>query len=173
LERTDDDKLAFARYVDAIGMAWARVSQEEDKDHCNKAVTALEEAFAIRYELLGPWHVDTVETLNKLASVHLHLREYDEACNAYWEVFWVRRAIFGPGHPSVAIAAHALGNVFVKLASTDEALQYFQIAVEIYDKMHLPNKHPAVARLMRDYKRLDRICLTNRLPPQKTRKAQR
>ena len=173
LERSDEDRLRFCRAVDAIGMAWARVSQDDDPDHCNKAMTALEEAFAIRYDLLGPWHVDTVETLNKMASVHLHLREYTEACNAYWEVFWVRKAIFGPDHPSVAIAAHALGNVFVKLAATEDAANFFQIAVEIYDKMHLPNKHPAVARLMRDYKRLDRICLTSRLPPQKSRAVQR
>lgn len=170
LEQSEEDQLAFARVVDAVGMAWARVTHEEDKDHCHKAMTALEEAFHIRYELLGPWHVDTVETLNKMASVHLHLREYEEACNAYWEVFWVRKAIFGPDHPSVAIAAHSLGNVFVKLAATEDAAKFFQIAVEIYEKMQLPNKHPAVARLMRDYKRLDRICLTSRMP--RPRKAQ-
>ena len=162
---SEDDQLALARVVDAIGMAWARVSQEEDLDHCQKAMTALEEAFQIRYDLLGPSHIDTVETLNKIASVHVHLREYSEACQAYWEVFVTRKAIFGPEHPSVAIAAHALGNVLVKLASTEDAANFFQIAVDIYNKMDLPNKHPAVKRLMQDYKRLDRICLTSRVPP--------
>lgn len=164
LKRTDDNSIALARAVDAIGMAWARVPQEEDQDHCHKAMTALEEAFAIRYELLGAWHVDTVETLNKMASVHLHLREYADACNAYWEVFWMRKAIFGPEHPSVAIAAHALGNVFVKLAAKEDGRRFYQIAVDIYDKMALSNKHPAVRRLMSDFKRLDRICLASRVP---------
>jgi len=162
LQQSDDDRLALARVVDAIGMAWARVSQDDDQDHCYKAKAALEEAFKIRYDLLGPWHIDTVETLNKIAYVHLHLREYDEAGNAYWEVFWVRKAIFGGDHPSVAIAAHALGNVMVHLAATEDAAKYFQIAVEIFDKMALPNKHPAVTRLMKDYKRLDRIHLASR-----------
>eukprot|EP00797_Seminavis_robusta_P025367 Sro440_g143410.2 (534) ;mRNA; r:20650-22251 len=160
-----EDRLAFARVVDSIGMAWTRVTQDEDVDHCHKAMAALEEAFQIRYELLGPWHPDCVETLNKIASVHLHLREYSEACNAYFEVFHVRKAIFGANHPSVAIAAHALGNVLVKLASTEEASRFFDIAVDIYDRMNLPIKHPAVTRLMRDQKRLDRLSLT-RLPMQ-------
>ena len=158
--------MAFARVVDSIGMAWSRVSQDEDSDHCHKAMAALEEAFQIRYELLGHWHPDCVETLNKIASVHLHLREYSEACEAYYEVFHVRLAIFGKDHPSVAIAAHALGNVLLKLASTEDAANFFQIAVEIYERMKLPNKHPAVTRLMRDYKRLDRIGLISRLPKQ-------
>ena len=162
---SEEDQLALARVVDAIGMAWARVSQEEDLDHCQKAMTALEEAFQIRYDLLGPSHIDTVETLNKIASVHVYLREYSEAYQAYWEVFVTRKAVFGPEHPSVAIAAHALGNVLVKLASTEDAANFFQIAVDIYNKMDLPNKHPAVKRLMQDYKRLDRICLTSRVPP--------
>lgn len=157
MERTRDNRLAFARVIDAIGMAWARVSRDDDRDHCRKAMTALEEAFQIRYELLGAWSVDTVETLNKIASVHLQFGEYDEACNAYWEVFCVRRSIFGNSHPSVAVAAHSLGNVYVKLAATRDAANFFQIALDIFNEMNLPNKHPALTRLMRDYKRLDRL----------------
>jgi len=168
LQRNADDHLALARVVDAVGMAWARVSEEDNDDHCEKSMTALEEAFDIRYSLLGPVHIDTVETLNKIASVHVQLREYQEAYEAYGEVYLVRKAIFGAEHPSVAVAAHALGNVLIKLASTHDAACYFQIAIDIYDSIRVPNSHPAVQRLVDDYKRLDRLCLTGRVPSMST-----
>ena len=116
----------------------------------------LEQAFAIRHHHLGVWHVDTVESYNKLASVYLHLGKIREACDAYREVFLVRRSIFGPDHPSVAITSHSIANCHYKLREITDSLKWYQISLDIYEKMKLPYRHPTVAKLLKDRSRLER-----------------
>jgi hypothetical protein len=116
----------------------------------------LEQAFAIRHHHLGVWHVDTVESYNKLASVYLHLGKIREACDAYREVFLVRRSIFGPDHPSVAITSHSIANCHYKLREIIDSLKWYQISLDIYETMKLPYRHPTVAKLLKDRSRLER-----------------
>jgi hypothetical protein len=149
--------LSVAGSLDSIGLAALR--SRKSTITLDKANTVLGEAFAIRFALLGPWHVDTVETYNKIASVHLHLQEFREAAKAYEEVHSVRAALFGERHPSVAIAAHSLANVYLKLSQHDLSYHYYNVALDIYTHMQLPTDHPTVARLLRDRKRLERICM--------------
>ena len=47
--------------------------------------------------------------------------------------------------------------MFYLLGEPDNADNFFNIAMEIYDNMELGNENPAVARLLRDMKRLERI----------------
>ena len=115
----------------------------------------LEQSFAIRHYHLGVWHVDTVDSYNKLASVHLHLGELRKACHHYKEVFFTRRAIFGGRHPSVAISAHAVANCYYKLRDVPEALHWYQLSLDVYERMKLPYRHPTVAKLLKDRSRLD------------------
>merc|ERR1719162_254236 len=115
----------------------------------------LEQAFAIRNHHLGAWHVDTVETYNKLASVLLHLGLLKEASKAYREVFLVRRSIFGNGHPSVAIAAHSLANCHYKMGAVKESLGWYRISLDVYETMGLSYRHPAVTKLLMDQSRLE------------------
>jgi tetratricopeptide (TPR) repeat protein len=150
--------LSVAGSLDSIGLAALRSRKSTHTLHNAKEV--LGEAFAIRFALLGPWHVDTVETYNKIASVHLHLQEFREAAKAYEEVHSVRAAIFGDNHPSVAIAAHSLANVYLKLMQHDLSYRYYNVALDIYKRMQLPTDHPTVARLLRDRKRLERVCMS-------------
>ena len=150
--------LSVAGSLDSIGLAALR--SRKSPSTLQKANTVLGEAFAIRFALLGPWHVDTVETYNKIASVHLHLQEFREAAKAYEEVHSVRAAIFGERHPSVAIAAHSLANVYLKLSQHDLSYHYYDVALDIYTHMKLPTDHPTVARLLRDRKRLERVCMS-------------
>lgn len=149
--------LSVAGSLDSIGLAALRWSRKNTITLHN-AQEVLGEAFAIRFALLGPWHVDTVETYNKMASVHLHLKEFREAAKAYEEVHSVRAAIFGENHPSVAIAAHSLANVYLKLSQHDLSYHYYNVALDVYKHMQLPTDHPTVARLLRDRKRLERVC---------------
>jgi hypothetical protein len=106
--------LSVGRALDAYGLAALRSLKTHAR--LRQAKSALDEAFAIRFHQLGVWHVDTVETFNKIASVHLHMGNFREACRAYEEVYLVRKAIFGMKHPSVAISAHSLANVHLKLS---------------------------------------------------------
>jgi tetratricopeptide (TPR) repeat protein len=134
--------------------------QQQTSNECNcgrllqRARRLLEQAFAIRRRHLGVWHVDTVETYNKLASVHLHLGELQQACDAYQQVFAVRRAVFGCQHPSVAIAAHALANAYYKMRLAKESLRWYQTALKIYEQMQLSYQHPTVAKLLKDRSRI-------------------
>jgi len=125
-------------------------------DDLRYAQRLLEQAFGIRTHHLGVWHVDTVETFNKLAGVLLHLGRYRDASMAYREVFLVRRAIFGDHHPSVAIAAHSLANCHYKMGAIRESLEWYKVSLDIYETMGLSYRHPAIASLLRDQSRLEK-----------------
>ena len=122
-----------------------------------EAKSLLDEAFAIRYKQLGVWHVDTVETYNKIAGIHLLLGNYQDALSHYEEIYLVRKAIFGStNHPSVAITAHTLANVNLKLCRPDDAKKYYDLALQIYNQMNLSSNHPTVAKLLKDRSSLER-----------------
>lgn len=143
--------LAMARVLDHMGVLC--IQQEK----MNSAIGFLRDAFGLRYDKLGAWHVDTVESLNHLAKAYLLKHNFIQAVECYWQVFWLRKAIFGPSHPSVAVTAHDLANAFVGQGRFDDADNFYEISMEIYDKMSLPIENPAVARLLRDMRRLERL----------------
>eukprot|EP00934_Nitzschia_sp_Nitz4_P002457 Nitzschia sp. Nitz4//NODE_590_length_10398_cov_65.316349//6698//7987//NITZ4_additional_000086-RA//1//CDS//3329531989//2447//frame0 len=145
--------LSVARSLDAYGLATLRHCKDEPG--LLQAKQALDDAFSIRFHNLGVWHVDTVETYNRIASVYLHLGFLEKACTAYEEVYLVRKAIYGPKHPSVAISAHGLANVHMKMDQYEEAARFFRLALGVYRKMDLPTDHPTVARLLQDIQRLE------------------
>lgn len=151
-----DRHVAIARILDRIGLAACKASAKSQEE-LHTARTALHQAFLLRYELLGAWHVDTVESLNNLARVQMLLHHYHEARKSYYEVLRVRKAIFGADHPSVAVTAHSLAKACTKLNQLDEAYTYFQMAVEIYERMDMPKENPTYASLMQDVNRLERV----------------
>jgi hypothetical protein len=69
------------------------------------------------------WHVDTVDTTNRIANVHALANP--EARRCYWEVFWVRKGIFEAQLPGVAVAVHDLANAFVKLGSPEDGSNFY------------------------------------------------
>jgi tetratricopeptide (TPR) repeat protein len=143
--------VAVAKALDCLGVTNSRCGAA----YLDKALELLQEAFQIRRQELGVWHVDTVDTMNRIAKVHALAENFPEARRCYWEVFWVRKAIFGAQHPSVAVAAHDLANCFVRLGSLEDGSNFYQIAMEIFDKMGLPSGNPAVSKLLRDMKQLE------------------
>jgi phage tail tube protein FII len=157
--------LTVGRVLDAKGLALLRQQQQSQQrdsivssqKQLLQAQQFLNEAFAIRSRQLGVWHVDTVETYNKLASVYLHLGELIQACQAYHQVFLVRRAIFGMYHPSVAVSAHAVANVYYKLKKETESSHWYEVAISVYRGIPLRDDHPTVMKLLKDQSRLDHI----------------
>lgn len=145
--------VAIAKALDCLGVANSRGGAA-----CfDQSLELLQDAFWIRRQKLGVWHVDTVDTMNRIAMVHALAENFSEARRCYWEVFWVRKAIFGAQHPSVAVAAHGLANSFVKLGSLEDGSNFYHIAMEIFDKMGLPSENPAVSKLLRDMKQLEQV----------------
>jgi tetratricopeptide (TPR) repeat protein len=140
--------------LDKVGQAASHLNTEENT---RIALVALNEAFEVRYEILGPTHADTVDSLNNIAAVHLNMRDYHLARKAYHEVYIVRQLIFGPRHPSVAITAHQLGGVHLALSQVEDAARYYQRALEIYQKLKFRSDNPTMKRLSRDIAELERL----------------
>jgi tetratricopeptide (TPR) repeat protein len=151
-----DRHVAIARILDRIGLAACKASAKS-KDELQTARSTLHQAFLLRYELLGAWHVDTVESLNNLARVQMLLSHYHEARKSYYEVLRVRKAIFGPDHPSVAVTAHSLAKACTRLNQLEESYTYFQLAMDIYKRMDMPKENPTFASLVQDVNRLERV----------------
>jgi len=149
--------LGIAVAMERMGMA-IMASSPDDMDSLQRAYTVLLEAFRIRQSHLGSWHPDTVDCMNWIGKVHMLCNNLQEARRCYWQVFWVRRAIFGSDHPSCAVAAHDLANLYFKLGRIQDANNFFQIALEVYEKLKLSHDNPSMARLIRDLKRLHRIA---------------
>ena len=127
---------------------------------CHKAGLfhqCLQEALKLRKEELGPWHVDTVSTLQNLAKLLLLTGHPARAAVHYVEVVHLRRAIFGPNHPSTAVTAHCLGNAYLQAHDTVAAEIWYHHALQIYNAMRLPNDNPAVSKLLRDRQQLERV----------------
>jgi catechol-2,3-dioxygenase len=101
--------------------------------------------------------VDTIDTLNNMAAVHLHLQEFQEARQAYFEVGTLRELIFGRKHLSVAVTAHCLGGVHIRLGEVAKAFKYYHDALDIYKDLQLSDDNPTVARLLHDITSLGRI----------------
>jgi len=114
------------------------------------ALSPLQRAWQIRSHHLGVWHVDTVDTYNKIAFCHERKGDYPKALATYQEVLRVRKAIWGPHHPSVAITAHALAKIHAQLGHSRESQTYFQMAKEIYTQLGMRYSHKAMASLVQD-----------------------
>lgn len=127
--------LRIARVLELYAIAEsAQTTSSKDKEQLECALSCLESAFAIRYELQGPEHIDTVETLSRIGRVQLRQRQYAEAKECYYEVLKLREAIFGDDHPSVAHAARLLAVAHTRLYQGDLAKRYFEEALTIYER---------------------------------------
>lgn len=119
-------------------------------------MVALDEALLIRYEKLGPTHIDTVETLNKIARVQMKLCWFVDSRNSYYEVLKLRQAIFGDTHPCVAITAHALATVHARLYEIGEAKLCFSRALTIFQRNGM-GKHKFADRIRQDISELQHV----------------
>lgn len=126
-----DLRIARALELYAIVESTNTNLSKQDTQKLSNALSCLDTAFTIRYELQGPKHIDTVETLNRIGRVHLKQKEFTRARQSFYEVLTLRKAIFGSEHPCVATTARALAVTHCRLYQPDAALFYFQSALHI------------------------------------------
>jgi tetratricopeptide (TPR) repeat protein len=93
------------------------------------AMESLEMSFTLRLQVLGPLHVDTVDTFNNIASVYFKQHNNLEAARCYREVLTLRQAIFGLNHPSVAVTARDLARTCIRLDLKEEAQELYSLAM--------------------------------------------
>jgi len=129
---------------------------EDENDNCNSNIStkaglllglqSLRKAFRIRFDVMGPTHIDTVETVNKIAGIYMKLGMYSSAKTDYFEVLTLRTAILGDTHPSVAVAAQSLGMAHLKMNEEEQAKAYFLQALNVFALAGLGD-HPIAAKL--------------------------
>jgi tetratricopeptide (TPR) repeat protein len=93
------------------------------------AMESLEISFTLRLQVLGPLHVDTVDTFNNIAGVYYKQHNNLEAARCYREVLTLRQAIFGLNHPSVAVTARDLARTCIRLDLKEEAQELYSLAM--------------------------------------------
>ena len=100
------------------------------------AIVALSDALSIRSEILGPTHVDTIETVNKIAGVRLAMRSCVRAALEYLKVFNQRAHVLGRNHESVAATSYILGCILDdELQMTEEGEDFLKLSLQIYDSL--------------------------------------
>jgi hypothetical protein len=122
-----------------------------------RSYTVQLESFRLRSLHVGSHHVDVISGLNHIAKLHCHNRDWVLALQCLWQVYWARTSVFGPIHPSCGVTAHDVANVFCHLRMHDDAANFFSIASHVYDTLNLPDHNPALKKLNRDVKRLERL----------------
>jgi hypothetical protein len=122
-----------------------------------RSYTVQLESFRLRSLHLGSHHVDVISGLNHIAKLHCHNRDWVLALQCLWQVYWARTSVFGPVHPSCGVTAHDVANVFCHLRMHDDAANFYSIASHVYDTLNLPDHNPALKKLNRDVKRLERL----------------
>jgi serine/threonine-protein kinase len=100
-----------------------------DRDDFAAARHRFAEALALRREVLGDDHPDTVQARSNLASTLFRLGQYDRAEAVYQEIVAIRRHLLGPDHPvlartlsSLAVVQQQRGRLAAAEASLREAL---------------------------------------------------
>jgi serine/threonine protein kinase len=92
----------------------------------SKAAALFESALADRQKLLGPHHLDTLETLQYLATAYSGQGRTAEAADLHHLVVAERTKQLGPNHPDTLRAMDSLGMAYGNLGQTAKAIQLFE-----------------------------------------------
>ena len=157
LSSQNKSSLFQSQVLEGMGKAHFQLQQFLQARDC------FQQAFELRYQLLGPWHVDTVEAFNHVAAALMQLQHYHQAAKAYHEIWMVRSAIFGATHPSVGIAARALGQAHWKLQQYPQADEAFRKAYSILKANGVSENNPILQELKNDRQELQRRLVISKL----------
>ncbi|MBE0594972.1 MAG: serine/threonine protein kinase, partial [Gemmatimonadales bacterium] len=99
----------------------------------DQAAPLLEEAVALRQEILEPDDPRLAESLNILAEVDHATGNYARADSLYWRALSIREQALGPDHPDVAETLSDLGALKLTLGDHRQAESLSRRAVAIYE----------------------------------------
>ena len=131
----DPTLAASARGLD--GVAEARLANELGSlafhnDRGPEAVTRYERALALREQVLGADHPDTLSTLANLGNALFKADRIDEAIAATERALRLREEVLGPDHPDVATTLNNLGVIYRTVQRTDDAIAAYDRAIAIW-----------------------------------------
>ena len=116
-------KLSFA-------LSWSGQHEYE------KSLQSLQEAFAIRSNLLGSTHPDTADVQDAIGSVHRSAGRFQTAVDFYNIALSARLKSLGDKHPSVAASLTNLALAHMGWEKYDEAIKYLVDALAILGDQH-------------------------------------
>jgi tetratricopeptide (TPR) repeat protein len=122
-----ESHLGAAKNYNLLGRAACQINR------LDLAMEALEMSFTLRLQVLGPLHVDTVDTFNNIAGVYYKQHNNLEAARCYREVLTLRQAIFGLNHSSVGVTRRALARTCIRLDLKEEAQGLYSLALSTCD----------------------------------------
>ncbi len=95
------------------------------------------------YEARNIESMDSIRTLNNLASVYGDMKRYDEALALHDRVLPLRVRVFGENHPAVATTLTNMGFCHYHLKEMDKAAEVTQRALDLRRRL-LPPDHPDI-----------------------------
>jgi non-specific serine/threonine protein kinase/serine/threonine-protein kinase len=119
-----EQPLVQARLMSTMGVVYYQLGLYQESE------PLLEESLATRRELLGPRHLDTVESLSRLANLYFVQSRYDETEPLYMELLEARRELLGEDHYDTMGSTYNLGNLYKNQWRLEEAEPYLKQALE-------------------------------------------
>jgi non-specific serine/threonine protein kinase/serine/threonine-protein kinase len=114
------DPLTVARLQDLLG------ASQRSLGNLAQSQELLERAHATRQALLGPDHIETLQTKQHLASLYQDQGKYDQAASLYRDVIAGRTAKLGADHADTLDARNDLGTLLQDQGKYDQALRLHQ-----------------------------------------------
>ncbi|MEM7163827.1 MAG: serine/threonine-protein kinase [Planctomycetota bacterium] len=122
----------------------------------DEAEEQLQRGLALRRELFGPNHADSIASFNAIALLRQSQQRYDEAAAMFTAALDARIALLGSEHPAVAQSYQNLGRVAFQQQRLDEAealyLKVLQRRIALYGA-----KHQGVAMVQFDLAEVARV----------------
>ncbi|MCA9315524.1 MAG: serine/threonine-protein kinase [Planctomycetota bacterium] len=94
------------------------------------AIQHLERALALRVEVLGPWHEDTIFTRDELAHSLLELGRFEDAARELERIRDAQREAHGENSSAYESAVHNLSAAYLRTGQTQEAIEQLEWIVE-------------------------------------------
>jgi tetratricopeptide (TPR) repeat protein len=111
--------------------------------------------------LLGPDHVDTLNSRNSLAAAYLAAGRVDEAIPLFEQILAVRQRTLGPNDAETLVSQNNLASAYQDAGRVDEAIRLYELNLEVRERL-LGADHPStlnsrgnLAAAYRDGGRLD------------------
>jgi serine/threonine protein kinase/lipopolysaccharide biosynthesis regulator YciM len=133
------DPLLMARLQDALGTAQLGLG------HGPKAVELHRRARDTRSRLLGPNHLDTLSTLNRLACAYQDVGRLDKAVPLFEQALAGRRAQLGDAHPDTLQSMNNLASAYQAAGWLHKAVPLFEQALAKYQDLTSGDPRPLLS----------------------------
>ena len=96
-----------------------------------EALGVKEELYALRCQVLGPEHPDTLNALNNLAVVYGEMGDHEKSLELREKAYHLRCQVLGPEHPDTLVSLSNLAVTYTYLQEHPKALELRRI---VYDR---------------------------------------